>query len=115
MSTDLLPKAKALRKQMTDAEHCLWRQLRDRRFCEVKFRRQEPIGPYIVDFVALSEKLVIELDGGQHADEAAIVYDNKRTAYLEAQGYRVLRFWNDDCLVRTAQVLDQIGHALRQW
>jgi very-short-patch-repair endonuclease len=115
MPADLLPKAKTLRQQMTDAEQCLWRHLRDRRFCKVKFRRQEPISPYIVDFVAMSEKLIVELDGGQHADEAAIDYDRKRTAYLEAQGYQVLRFWNDDCLARTTQVLEQIGHALRQW
>jgi very-short-patch-repair endonuclease len=115
MSDDLLPKAKALHKQMTDAEQCLWRHLRDRRFCEVKFRRQEPSGPYIVDFATLSEKLIVELDGGQHADETAVAYDQKRTAYLETRGYRVLRFWNDDCLARTAQVLEQIGRALRQW
>jgi very-short-patch-repair endonuclease len=106
MNEDSRRKAKALRSRMTDAERQLWYWLRGKRFAQVKFHRQKPIGPYIVDFVAPSRKLVIELDGGQHAD--AVAYDAARTRYLEAQGYRVLRFWNHDCLARTHEVLEAI-------
>jgi len=75
-----------------------------------KFRRQQPIGPYIADFVRLRCRLVIEADGGQHAD--AVGYDEKRTAWLEAQGFRMLRFWNNDILQRTEDVLESILRAL---
>ena len=105
-----LQKAKALRKHQTDAEQKLWFYLRGKRFDGVKFKRQKPIGFYIVDFVAANEKLVIELDGGQHQERLA--YDQERTRYLESCGYRVLRFWNDECLTQTEAVLEQIRIAL---
>ena len=72
----------------------------------LKFRRQYPIGPYVVDFVCLDQKLVIELDGGQHAVQVS--YDNKRTEYLEHFGFRVLRFWNHDVFAQFEVVLEQM-------
>jgi very-short-patch-repair endonuclease len=111
MDDDLHRKAKALRSNMTDAEQRLWYQLRGKRFSEVKFHRQKPIGPYIVDFAAPSRKLIIELDGGQHS--TALAYDAARTRYLETRGYTVLRFWNHDYLARTDDVLQAIDTWLR--
>ena len=98
--------ARKLRQTSTVPEVKLWQYLRDRRFMALKFRRQYPIGPYVVDFVCLSHKLVIELDGGQHADQVA--YDNKRTEYLEHFGFRVLRFWNTDVFLRFEEMLEQM-------
>jgi len=98
------------RAPQTDAEHKLWFYLRGNRFNGIKFKRQKPIGPYVVDFVAVNEKLVIELDGGQHQQRMA--YDQARTGYLERNGYRVLRFWNNECLTQLESVLEQIRMAL---
>src|SRR5947207_1314956 len=84
--------ARDLRRNMTDAERRLWRELRYRQQDGYKFRRQALVGKYIVDFVSFECKLVVELDGGQHADQ--IQYDEERTRWLESQGFRVLRFWN---------------------
>ena len=103
-------RASALRKTLTEAEALLWYHLRDRRFAEHKFRRQRPIGPYFADFACLDAKLVIELDGGQHVDAAA--YDADRTRFIEGQGFRVLRFWNNDVLTQMSVVLEQILLAL---
>lgn len=89
--------ARALRKQPTDAERKLWYLLRALKPLGLHFRRQAPIGVYIADFVWHAGKLVVELDGSQHA-EARLNYDAKRTAWLESQGYCVLRFWNNDVL-----------------
>ena len=89
-------KARQLRRNSTDAEEILWRHLRNRQLEGFKFRRQSPIGPYITDFECFAEKLVIELDGGQHQSQAD--YDNERTRYLEASGYRVMRFWKNDVI-----------------
>jgi len=99
-------KARALRSQMTDAETLLWQHLRGRRFQGFKFRRQRPLGPYILDFVCLEVGLVIEVDGGQHAE--AQTYDEHRTTFIEKQGLRVIRFWNHDVLNQTAAVLEKI-------
>lgn len=99
-------RARSLRNDATRAERCLWHYLRRRQMVGVRFRRQLPLAGYIVDFACVSERLVIELDGGQHLEQAA--YDRGRTAKLERQGYRVMRFWNDDVLLRTDQVLEQI-------
>jgi very-short-patch-repair endonuclease len=112
MEKDLRQKAKDLRSNMTEAEQRLWYWLRGGRFAQVKFHRQRPIGPYIVDFVAPTRKLVIELDGGQHANTVA--YDTARSQYLEAKGYCVLRFWNHDFLARTDEVLEVIDRWLRE-
>jgi very-short-patch-repair endonuclease len=92
---ETLAKAQRLRREMTDAERKLWSVLRNRQLEVAKFRRQQPIGPFIVDFVCPISRLIIEADGGQHADSAA---DARRTAFLESKGYRVLRFWNNDIL-----------------
>lgn len=83
-------RARELRKSMTDAERRLWQKLKRRQIAAVKFRRQQPIGPFIVDFVCFERRVIVEVDGGRHADQAA--YDERRTCWLEAQGYRVLRF-----------------------
>lgn len=95
-----------LRKNQTDAERRLWRLLRNRSLAGYKFRRQHPIGPYICDFACIDKKLVVEVDGGQHRVEAA--RDDIRTAYLQAQGFNVLRFWNHEVLKETEAVLERI-------
>ena len=102
--------ARRLRRDQTDAERALWFRLRDRRLNELKFRRQMPIKSYVVDFCCESARLVVELDGGQHLEQ--IVKDEKRTAFLEAKGFRVVRFWNDDVLVRGDVVLGEILRCL---
>jgi len=83
-----------LRKNMTDAENRVWYFLRDRRFCNYKFVRQKIIGFYIVDFVCRQKKVIVELDGGQHAE--AMSYDERRTKFLEKRGYIVFRIWNNE-------------------
>ena len=88
--------ARELRKNMTSQERMLWAILKNKSFYGYKFRRQYPIGNYIVDFICCSEKIVIEIDGGQHNSLENIEYDKQRTCYLESQGYKVLRFWNND-------------------
>ena len=98
-----------LRRQMTDAEAKLWYFLRDRRFVRFKFVRQAPMGPYVVDFLCRETKLVIELDGGQHAESAR---DAVRDAYITKQGYRVLRFWNSDVFSNREGVLTLIFREL---
>ena len=98
-----IQKARSLRSGMTDAEKLLWQHLRNRQLQGCKFRRQHPVGPYIVDFICLDKMLVIELDGGQHA--MTIDYDKKRTRYLEANGYTVMRFWNNEILQHQDSVL----------
>ena len=86
--------AKILRNNTTDAERILWSILRRKQLAPLRFRRQQPIGPYIVDFFCPSAKLIVELDGGQHGADQNIIYDGNRTQFLESKGYRVLRFWN---------------------
>jgi len=98
--------ARRLRKNMTGAELALWRRLRFEQIEGYKFRRQCPIGAYIVDFVCFDKMLVIEVDGGQHADRR--VEDEQRTAWLEKQGYKVLRFWNNQVLFETHAVVEKI-------
>ncbi len=95
---------------MTDAERLLWRHLRNRELGGYKFRRQRPIGPYILDFVCLEKKLVVEVDGGQHAGQVEL--DAKRSGYLGEKGYRVLRFWNNEVLKETESVLTVILSSL---
>ncbi len=105
-------RARTLRQNATDAERLLWRHLRDRRLESYKFRRQHAIGHYIADFVCLSEELVVELDGGQHADRTE--YDERRTRFMESEGYRVARFWNNDVLRDVDSVLGVILRLLRE-
>jgi very-short-patch-repair endonuclease len=103
-------KARQLRRDQTDAEQTLWARLRDRQLCGAKFRRQHPVGPFVADFCCPQRKLVVELDGGQHAEKVAA--DHKRSRFLEEQGYRVLRFWNHDVLQNTEAVLERIAEVL---
>ncbi|MCG8428671.1 MAG: endonuclease domain-containing protein, partial [Chromatiales bacterium] len=109
-SKTLLSRARTLRRQSSKAESALWRQLRGRRLNGYKFRRQVVIEPYIVDFVCLEAKLIIEADGGQHADQQE--YDARRTAKLEAMGYTVIRFWNHEILGELDSVLERIALVL---
>ncbi len=101
--------ARALRRRMTEAERRIWYFLRGRHLVGFKFRRQHPIGPYVVDFVCLAHKLVIELDGSQHAADPN---DLRRDAFLHRNGYRVLRFWNNEALSHTAAVCESILRAV---
>lgn len=103
-------KARSLRKRMTNAEFALWCALRDRRFHGVKFRRQVPVGPYVVDFVCREKRIVIEIDGGQH--NSGNQKEQIRTARLEEQGYGVLRYWNNDVLKNLDGVLEDLGQQL---
>ncbi|RQO43113.1 DNA methyltransferase [Variovorax sp. KBW07] len=105
-------RARSLRETPTDAESLLWYHLRDRRMADHKFRRQRPIGPYFADFACLEAKLIVELDGGQHLEAAA--YDENRTRFMQAQGYRVLRFWNNEVLTQTDVVRERILQALQE-
>jgi len=105
-------KARDLRKNQTDAERVMWQQLRNRRLLNLKFRRQLPIGDYIVDFVSMSLKFIVELDGGQHMDN--ILYDNQRTRFLNSLGFEVVRFWNHDVLKSKTSVLESLTLTLSQ-
>ena len=104
--------ARALRQASTTAEQLLWRHLRNRQLAGAKFRRQHPLGPYILDFVCLEQGLVVEIDGGQHADLQAQDYDQQRTVWLQQQGLRVLRFWNHEVVQQTNEVLARVLQAL---
>jgi very-short-patch-repair endonuclease len=103
-------RAKDMRSHLTDAEHRLWQILRAHRFAGYKFRRQVPIEFYIADFVCFARRLIVELDGGQHSENAR---DEKRDAYLESQGFRVLRIWNNDLFENEEGVAELILSALR--
>ena len=103
--------AKTLRVGMTDAERRLWSRLRFEQL-GVKFRRQHPIGSYVLDFASLAPKLAVEVDGSQHLEQLA--YDERRTAWLEARGFRVLRFWANEVLAETDGVVARIVEALAE-
>lgn len=105
-------RARTLRKNQTDAEKLLWKHLRNRQFHSYKFRRQVPVGQYIVDFACLSLKLVIELDGSQHMSNTG--YDDRRAKFLTRQGYKVVRFWNNELLEQTDSVLEALTLTLYQ-
>jgi len=100
-----------LRKQQTPQEQALWRQLQAKRFSGYKFRRQQALGRFIVDFVCFSQKLIVELDGGHHVDAAP--YDAQRDAWLKLEGFRVLRFWNNGWAMQQEAVLETIWRALQ--
>ncbi|MBN9588151.1 MAG: hypothetical protein BGN85_14165 [Alphaproteobacteria bacterium 64-11] len=104
--------ARRLRREQTDVERKLWLALRARRFHRAKFRRQQPIGAYIVDFVSFEAGLVVELDGDQHGSEDGLAYDAKRTQALERDGFRVLRFPNHEVNQNFDGVLEAIARAL---
>jgi very-short-patch-repair endonuclease len=101
--------ARALRRNATDAERLMWGLLRDRCLSGIKFRRQVPIGPYVADFACIAHHLVVELDGGQHAESCR---DTRRDAFLRAHGWRVLRFWNNNVMGNREGVLESILNAV---
>ena len=104
-----LAKARRLRRDMTEAERKLWSVLRNSQIEGAKFRRQQPIGPFIADFVCQEQQLIVEADGGQHAES---MNDARRTAFLEGKGYRVMRFWNNDILTNLDGVARLIAAAV---
>ena len=104
--------ARRLRRSATDAEVELWRHLKCKQLDGCRFRRQFPIAGYVADFACVETRLVVELDGGQHVE--AREYDERRTQRMSANGYQVLRFWNDDVLLRTEFVLEEILRRLRE-
>jgi very-short-patch-repair endonuclease len=106
----ILDNAKTLRAHQTEAEQRQWYHLRAHRFMDLKFKRQKPIGSYIVDFVCMERMLIVEIDGGQHSEQ--LEYDQRRDARLRSQGYTVLRFWNNDVMHQMENVLEQIRLAV---
>ncbi|MCC6919425.1 MAG: endonuclease domain-containing protein [Alphaproteobacteria bacterium] len=108
----LVTRARRLRQEQTDAERLLWGHLRARRLGGYKFKRQDPRSPFIVDFLCAERGLVVELDGSQHGEDVALAYDAWRTVRLNAEGLRVIRFWNSDVLKHLRFVLDDILRAL---
>ena len=112
MTRKLIRYARDLRMNQSDAEARIWRHLRNRQLYGAKFRRQIAIDPYIVDFICTDHMLIVELDGGQHAEQ--VERDEKRTRFLEDRGFRVLRFWNNDVLANTEGVLEVIMMELQK-
>ena len=102
-------RARQLRRTSTDTERHLWKRLKDRQISGAKFRRQVSLGPFVVDFVSFEARLIVEVDGGQHADSER---DAERSRFLESQGFRVLRFWNNDVLADIEGVIRLIERAL---
>jgi len=105
-------KSVELRKNLTDAEKKLWYYIRKEQLNGNKFRRQQPIGPYVVDFVCQPKKLIVEVDGGQHNSEESMRFDEARTKFLNSVGYKVIRFWNSDIWGNIQGVLEQIAFEL---
>src|SRR5215468_3063226 len=108
VSNRLLQLAKSMRRQPTDAERAMWRMLRGGRLLDHRFKRQQPIGDYIVDFVCFAHQLIVEIDGGQHTESV----DSVRSAWLTEQGFAVIRIWNDEVLRNPEGVFDAISRAL---
>jgi very-short-patch-repair endonuclease len=102
--------ARRLRRDMTEAEKVLWRLLRARQLEGYKFRRPQPLGRYVVDFVCLSHRVITEVDGGQHADPTR--YEDERTRFLQGEGFRVLRFWNNEVMENSEGVCTRILEVL---
>ena len=105
-------KARALRRDPSDAEQKLWQRLRGRRFQNWKFRRQYPVGPYVADFCGVDGPLVIELDGGQHVEAAE--KDQARTRFMESVGFVVIRFWNEEVFTEIEAVMERIEQAVNR-
>jgi len=110
MPSRITQRARALRSNPTDTERKLWHHLRRRQICSARFRRQYPVGPYIVDFACLEHRLIVELDGSQHFEQAE--YDCRRDSYLRQQGFQVLRYWNDQVMKQLGDVLEDIARHL---
>ena len=107
-----MTRSRQLRRNATEAEQRLWKHLRNRQIAGAKFRRQVPVDRYFVDFLCVKSKVIIELDGGQHQQQA--VYDEQRRAVLEAYGYLVLRYWNNDVISNVEGVLQEIEDAVKR-
>ena len=99
-------RARELRRNQTEVERVFWNHVRGRRLSGFKFRRQHPIGPFVADFVCLEQRLIVELDGGQHAEN--VEEDRKRSRFLESRGYRILRFWNNEVFENMEGVLQTV-------
>jgi len=110
VSPNIKTNSRKLRSELTEAETHLWQRLRARQIYGKKFRRQHPVGKYILDFACIEAKLAIEVDGGQHNELQN--HDDQRTAWLEMQGWKVLRFWNNEVLQNVEGVLEEIINAL---
>ena len=106
-----MAQSRQLRRNATEAEQKLWQHLRNRQAAGAKFRRQVPVDRYVVDFLCENAKIIVELDGGQHQHE--VVYDQRRRAVLEAYGYIVLRYWNNEVLSNLEGVLQEIEDAIK--
>ena len=107
----LRARARELRRNPTEAERLLWQKLRFWQVDDCKFRRQQPLGCYIIDFVCLQKRLIVEVDGGQHAQQPD--YDNDRDGWLRDQGFTILRFWNNDVLKNIDGVMETIAKNLQ--
>jgi len=105
-------RARILRKKSTPQEIILWSRLKNRNFRNLKFRRQHPIGKYIVDLVCIEKKIIIELDGWQHKKDTNKKYDDERSSYLQEQDYKVIRFWNNEINYELDSVLMEIERHL---
>ena len=111
---DTVSKARALRRSMTSAEVILWQRLRRRQLADFRFRRQVPVGPYIADFACMERNLIVEVDGATHSEPEEVAHDERRTAFLEAEGWQVCRVWNSDVYENLAGVLDMIRAKLER-
>jgi len=111
MADNLKQRARAMRREPTPAEKLIWRVLRQRQIDGMKFRRQSPIGQYITDFACFDPKVIIEVDGGQHADSAT---DGRRDAWFRSQGFTVLRLWNGEVLDHPDDLPELIRHRLKR-
>ncbi len=107
MKNNITKIAKTLRKNSTKAERLLWRNLRAKQIDGLKFRRQEPLGDYVVDFICFEKRLVIEVDGGQHMIK--VVKDKERESWLKKKGFKILRFWNNEVLRNIEGILEVIS------
>jgi very-short-patch-repair endonuclease len=112
VSTRQRTRARTLRRDQTDAEQIVWNAIRARRLCGARFRRQTPIGPFIVDFVCNDARLVVEIDGGQHYETEHLKRDARRDEFLAAKGYRILRFSNYDVMTNRQGVFETIAAAV---
>ena len=105
-----IERARQLRRNHTEAERRVWARLRARQLNGVKFRRQHPVGSFVVDFCCPERRVIVELDGGQHASR--VLEDQRRTTFLVQRGYRVLRFWDNDVITHIEAVIEQIANAV---
>jgi very-short-patch-repair endonuclease len=114
MSSHNRQRARDLRRQQTEHEKLVWQRLRNCRFANFKFRRQFPLGNYIVDFICLERRLILELDGGQHGEPAQEDYDARRDAWLRSQGFKMLRFWNHQVNTEWEVIEDTLWEELQR-